>query len=123
MTTSLLSTTTIRPTTPDTDLSLEDARTAAEVKRVISRLERLAAEQERCWFCGLRGVSRLGARLRGAIRLGRLCPGLKLGVRVGSSVDSVEPEERSANDDNSGDGSADPLADDGEFGGHGASLA
>ena len=47
MTTSLLSTTTIRPTTPDTDLSLEDARTAAEVKRVISRLERLAAEQER----------------------------------------------------------------------------
>ena len=44
MTTSLLSTTTIRPTTPDTDLSLEDARTAAEVKRVISRLERLAAE-------------------------------------------------------------------------------
>lgn len=35
----------------------------------------------------------MGARLRGAVRLGRLCPGLKLGVRVGSSVESVEPQE------------------------------
>ena len=47
MATSLLSTTTIRPTIPGADLSLEDARTAAEVGRVISRLETLASEQER----------------------------------------------------------------------------